>query len=99
MNKLDYLAQKEAELRALNDQLDERKDGLLQERVPRIEDSYQEDHFDDEADPDAAFKGVPLRDDDEVSEDLPQVEEECKDVHEGTMPAEQVLVEESGLDY
>lgn len=62
MNKLDYLAQKEAELRALNDQLDEQKTDLLQEKVPRVEDSYQDHDFEESVDPDAAFKGVRLAD-------------------------------------
>ena len=35
MNKLDYLAQKEEELRKLNDQLDQRKNNLLQQPVPK----------------------------------------------------------------
>ena len=33
MNKLDYLAQKEEELRKLNDQLDQRKNNILSQPV------------------------------------------------------------------
>ena len=36
MNKLDYLAQKEEELRKLNDQLDQRKNNILSQPSPAV---------------------------------------------------------------
>ena len=65
-NKLDYLAQKEEELRRMNDQLDAEKTDLLEagdageKRAAAIEDSYNADNFDESMDKDASFKGRPL---------------------------------------
>ena len=60
MNKLDYLAQKEEELRALNDQLDQQQTDMLAntDKVP-LEDSY-EDNFEQSINPDATVKGLVL---------------------------------------
>lgn len=67
-NKLDYLAAKEEELRKLNDQLDKKKDHLMNQPIKPEEDSFAEESKysvamgeDDEEDEMAAFKGVQLK--------------------------------------
>lgn len=72
-SKLDYLAQKEEELRRLNEALDAQKTDLLKPTAP-VEETYGEDDFDETLDKDAAFKGVPLGEGDYPSDD----EEESK---------------------
>jgi hypothetical protein len=46
MNKLDYLAQKEEELRKLNDQLDQRKNNILSQPNPAANTDPLDDSLD-----------------------------------------------------
>lgn len=46
MNKLDYLAQKEEELRKLNEQLDSRKVNIMQ-NIEATADDHPEEKYDD----------------------------------------------------
>ena len=79
-NKLDYLAQKEEELRRLNEQLDAKSSAILDKGpLQPIEESYGQNDFEESIDPDAAFKGKPLTmhfsGDDEDDIDLEKVKE------------------------